>query len=192
MAFFIRQNSELAENFQNELVRLSTFANFPSCLNVSFIKLASERFIYRGPGDRLECADCQKPFTNWRDIKSLIQKHKTMSPLCNIGCIDAHDIDTETDEASFSHQIIPMETERNSEDAVQQVISSQDICHVRPDTRSMRSGPYGCQPTDTGDYHRVQNSWLRLDFITLVCRAIISAKKSVFCFVKYKRARYLK
>ena len=132
MDLFIRQNSVLRENFQNELVRLSTFANFPPCLNVSFIKLASERFIYRGPGDQVECADCRKPFTNWRDINSLIQKHKTTSPLCNIACIDAHDIDTETDEASSSHQKIPMQTERNSEETVQQVISPQDICHVRP------------------------------------------------------------
>ena len=124
MDFFLQEGHGLRQNFKNDLVRLSTYSEFPSNSDLSFVRLASEGFVYKGQADLVECSLCGEQFSGWKEIKTLIQKHDTVSPLCKGQPFDSLDIEIEAGDDDFQISVIPEESQEICGRAISQNIQS--------------------------------------------------------------------
>ena len=131
MQFFLQEGHDLLQNFKNDLVRLSTYSAFPSNSDLSFMRLSSEGFVYKGQGDLLECTLCGEHFTDWKDIKTLIQRHDTVSPLCRNQPFDSLFGRSITQSVQSNISILASEYQQH-ETTDGASLQTLGICNVRP------------------------------------------------------------
>ncbi|VDI37862.1 Hypothetical predicted protein [Mytilus galloprovincialis] len=69
------------DSMSNELLRLSSFSNFPSDINISLIKLAKTGFYYSGRRNT-KCFSCGVTYDKWKSVDDPAVIHKMLSPSC--------------------------------------------------------------------------------------------------------------
>ncbi|XP_061192152.1 putative inhibitor of apoptosis [Saccostrea echinata] len=65
-----------------EMIRISTFSNFPQTTSVSTVRLAKEGFYYTGEGDNVACFACGLHRDGWRAADDPREIHIQLSPNC--------------------------------------------------------------------------------------------------------------
>ncbi|KAL5010195.1 hypothetical protein ScPMuIL_012500 [Solemya velum] len=72
----------MKEQMKYELVRLSTFSNFPQDSNASATRLAQAGFYYKGQNDQVSCFSCSVTHAHWRQGDVPLEVHRRISPNC--------------------------------------------------------------------------------------------------------------
>jgi len=71
---------------RDELVRLSTFTDWPNTAKVAAADLARAGFFYTGGNDRVQCAFCRGYLRNWVDGDTAEGEHQRHFPDCPFVC----------------------------------------------------------------------------------------------------------
>ena len=81
----LESNPELpeAERMKYDLLRTSSFSNFPLDCPVSTLRLAKAGFYYQGNADEVICFKCGIKHRNWQFRDDPVSVHKRISPNCS-------------------------------------------------------------------------------------------------------------
>ena len=81
----LESNPELpeAERMKYDLLRTSSFSNFPTDCPVSPLRLAKAGFYYQGNADEVVCFKCGIKHRNWQFRDDPVFVHKRISPNCS-------------------------------------------------------------------------------------------------------------
>lgn len=80
------QQPDPSDQFSYEIIRISTFHNWPSDLKVRPPHLAKAGFFYRGNSDEVMCYECKIQISNWSQIETrrIHEEHLRVSPHCSM------------------------------------------------------------------------------------------------------------
>ena len=71
------------ELMSNDLLRISSFRNFPSCVNLFASSLSKAGFYFTGRADEVRCYACGVTYKNWTSRDNPVEIHKMLSPSCS-------------------------------------------------------------------------------------------------------------
>ncbi|XP_018414125.1 PREDICTED: E3 ubiquitin-protein ligase XIAP [Nanorana parkeri] len=75
-------NMEVDKDYSKEVVRMESYAQFPSSCPISAPTLARAGFVYTGIQDRVECFSCKAIVEGWQHGDTAVGKHRKISPNC--------------------------------------------------------------------------------------------------------------